>query len=507
MADKKALFGAYCRATIVMLLLTSSLLGATIIEPRSPGQREIQIAVTDTPLSLSPYALNTLNALADQYSYLFFDPLVRWGKEKKMEFRLLTRLHTLQNGKKRFFLKKDIFFHSGNVMTSNDVIWSFQEAMSNKYLQRKLQYKIKLTRINKYTFDIETQLTDGQLLDYLTHLFVLDSAYYKKHKIDYNFVQSAIAEPIKILPLSGTGPYKVAEFSPGLNLRVQASDNYWHHDKPAFKNINFVKIKSPDSRLYALLANDIDISEALSNKSINSTHFLENKRVYQVGDANALFLALNEENNELFKRQTTRNAIHLAINQTGILKHILYGAGKVDNTYKLFAPAVFPPAYDATRARYLLKKVGAPKQLSMLVMASQSEEMKNILLALRNMLKKVDIKLQVTEAININQWNRLQSSHDLMLATWHSGLIAESNVYQDIFSNSLISEYVALLFQQQKKTLTMTEKITLFEEYQLSDKIIPLFSRNKIWAADKKLDLSNVFSINAIPYWHRLTKK
>lgn len=497
-------FRTYWQPLLLILLVIFSLVAPAGAEPQFNDQKEIQIGVTDTPSSLSPYALNTLNALADQYSYLFFDPLVRWGEKRQIEFRLLSRIRTLKNGKTRFYLKKNIFFHSGNLMNSADVIWSFNEAMSNKYLQRKLQYKIKITYINQYVFDIETQLTHDQLLDYLTHLFVLDSAYYIKHKIDYNFVQSAISAPIDILPLSGTGPYRVAEFSPGLNLRVQASENYWRK-KPTFKNINFLKIKSPDSRLYALLADDIDISQSISNKHIASVQQLGNKNIYQVGSTNALFLALNEEKNDLFKRQTARNAIHLAINQTGILKHILYGAGRVDNTYKLFSPAVLPPPYDATRAKYLLKKIDAPKKLTLLVMAGQSDDSSEILLALRNMLQKVDIKLQVTEAINIKQWNELQSSHDLMLATWNSGLIEESNVYQDIFTNSLISPYISILFSKQEKSLTMVEKMLFFEEYQLSDKIIPLFSRNKIWAADKRFDLNDVFSVNAIPYWHLLT--
>lgn len=489
---------------LIILLVNFSLADATVIEPNE--QKEIKIGVTDIPHSLSPYALNSSNALVDQYSHLFFDPLVRWGKDRVLEYRLLADQRVLKNGEIRFSLKKNIYFHSGNLLTSKDVIWSFKEARSNKYLKRKLQYVINIRQVNKFQFDIETQLTQAQLLDYFTHLFILDSAYYQKNKISYNVVQGAIRAPIKVLPISGSGPYRVASFSPGLNLRVQASSNYWK-DEPTFKRLNFLKIKSLDSRLYALLAGDLDISESISNKNINSTYFLESKNIYQIETVNALFLTINELNNDRLKRQTMRNAIHLAINQTGILKHILNGTGKVDNTFKLTAPAVAPPAYDASHAKYLFKKVGEPKMLSLLLMVNKFSHTDEVVFALKNMFKKVGIQLQVTEVESVPQWSKLQASYDMTLSTWRSGLIERSNVYQDIFTNSLIAKYVELLFKQQKKQLTMAEKIKLFEQYQLSDLIIPLFSKNKIWAADKKFELKKVFSVNAIPYWHLLTTK
>lgn len=504
MADKRVGLRNYLQVLLLVVLSNVSLEQKVLADSLQREQKEILIAVSEIPYSLSPYALNTANALADQYSHLFFDPLMRWGINRELEYRLLDKSHRLKNGKIRFYLKKNIFFHSGNQMTTKDVVWSFKEAMSNKYLQRKLQYKIKLTAINTYQFDIETQLTENQLYDYLTHLFVLDSDYYEKHKIDYNFVQSSISQPIKVLPLSGTGPYRVAAFSPALNLRVQASLNYWQ-DEPTFSKLNFLKIKSPESRLYALLADDVDVSESTAHKNINSVHFLEGKDIYQVESVNALFLIVNDVTNERLKPQTARNAIHLAINQTGILKHILNGMGRVDNTYKLNAPAVLPPAYDATRAQYLLKKIEAPKELSLLVMPDKSAHTDEVLFTLKNMLHKVGIELKVSKAVNLKQWNAINADYDLLLSMWRSGLIEESNVYQDIFTNSYLSGHISALFSQHSSALTLDEKIQLFEEYQLSDKIIPLFSKNKIWAADNKYDLKEVFSVNAIPYWHRLT--
>jgi peptide/nickel transport system substrate-binding protein len=500
MVDKMLFYYSNLKYIMLVFLVLLGNVNASIIDAVASNQKLVQIAVTDIPYSLSPYASR---ALDPQYSHLFFDPLVRWGKNKNLEYRLLAKLETLKNNKTRFSLKKNIYFHSGNLLTSADVIWSLNEAKRNKYLQRKLQHIMNMKRINDFQFDIQTKLTQQELLDYLSHLFILDSAYYKKNKINHNVAQVALPPSIKNIPLSGTGPYQVTSFYAGVNLRVEENVSYWQN-KPMFKTLNFVKIKSIDSRLYALLAGDIDISQSIANRHINSVDLLDDKKIYQTSSLNGLFLMINETKNDLFERKTSRNAIHLAINQAGMLDHILNGTGEIARALKITPTEAAEPVYDAKRAKYLLKWMKAPQQLSMLVMVDTSAHSDEVVVALKNMLKKVGINLAVTKVHSMKQWNELQFEYDLLLANWYSQLIVTENIYQDIFSNSLLSGYINLLFKKQNKSLTMLEKIKLFEGYQVTDYIVPLFSQNKIWATDKQFDLRAVFSATGIPYWHLL---
>jgi len=501
MVDKMLNFFKPLKVIVCLLLLPVLMVNASIIQVQPSNQKVVKIAVTDIPNYFSPYASQGLSA---QFSHLFFDPLVRWGQEKNIEYRLLAKVKKLKNNKTRFYLKKNIFFHSGNLLTSKDVIWSYNEALKNKYLHRKFQHIIKIKPINNYQFDIQTELTQAQLLDYLTHFFILDSAYYKKNKIEHDVAQSALSPPITTLPLSGTGPYRVASFYAGVNLQVRANHSYWLN-QPMYNSLNFVKIKSIDSRLYALLADDIDISESIASKNTNSVELLENKIIHQTATYNALFLVINEKSNDLFKRKTARNAIHLAINQPGMLKHILNGSGSIDSSLKIIPSKVIEPTYNAKRAKYLLKKMDAPEQLSLLVMADASNHSTEVILALENMFKRVGIRLAITEVKTVERWNALQFDYDLTLSTWQSALMNSDNIYQDIFANSLLSNYLDSLFKEQGKALTMQDKIDLFKEYQISDRIVPLFSENQIWATDTQFDLNHLFSVNAIPYWHLLS--
>lgn len=495
-------FSHHSKLALLLFVFLSVTVKASIIDVSPSNQKVVQIAVKEIPFSLSPYASMGLDA---QYSHLFFDPLVRWGQNKTLEYRLLAKVKTLKNNKMRFYLKKKIYFHSGNLLTSRDVIWSYHQAIKANYLQGELKQIVNIKRVNEYQFEIETKLTQSQLLDYLSHLYILDSAFYKKNKIVHDTAQSALHPPIKSLPLSGTGPYRIASFYAGVNLRVEANKSYWQN-QPMFKTLNFVKIKSIDSRLYALLADDIDMSEAIANKNINSVYLLDDKKTYQTASLNALFLTINENKNNLFERSTARSAIHLAINQRGMLKHILNGTGTIDSALKVNSPDSDEPTYNTKRSKYLLKKIHAPQQMSLLTMVDKNAHTQEVVIALSNMLKKVGIELQVTEVNNIERWDELQFKYDLLLANWQSPLIETENIYHDIFTNSLLSDYLKVLFKKEDTTtLTLQEKIVLFNQYQVSNKIIPLFTQNEIWATDKHYNLESVFSINAIPYWHLLT--
>tara|TARA_R110001583_G_scaffold112917_6_gene263164 strand:- start:52944 stop:54584 length:1641 start_codon:yes stop_codon:yes gene_type:complete len=527
---------------LALLLLSACLLIKAQAASSISASSDVHIAVTELPFSFSPFSsvsaspsdfqLLTDNSRSSsaQYSHLFFDPLVRWGQDKKLQYRLITKIETLRDNNTRFFLKKGIVFHSGNALTSKDVIWSFNEALKNKYLYQKLQHIIEIKEIDDYQLDIQTQLTPAQLLDYMSHLFILDSEFYQKNKIDHNAQQSAISPSVNTLALSGTGPYRVNSFYSDVSLRVEANKTYWG-EQPMLTSLNFVKVKSKQSRLYALLAGDVDISEAISNKNINSVDLLDDKHIYQTAPINTLFLLINDLNNPLFADDSVRNAVHLSINQAGMLKHILNGTGTVGNSFasttfangqhafepvQLIKKSISPkpsteqsvllqPIYDTKLAKLLLDTVSRPRKLSLLVKIDENAHTKEATLAIENMLLKVGIKLLVTEVESMKRWNDLQFEHDLMLTNWHTSLLNRDNIYQNIFQNSSLTNYLSLRFNEEKQPLSMQQKIKLFDQYQSQDFIVPLFSQNEIWATDKKFDLKHVFSVNAIPYWHQLT--
>jgi len=274
------------------------------------------------------------------------------------------------------------------------------------------------------------------------------------------------------------------------------------------KALNFIKIKSVKSRLFALLANDVDISSSISSKTIKSVVLLETKYLSQVNSPNALFLTINPLKSTIFQGGSARNAMHLLINQEGMLKYILNGMGSINTTFtplisidpELVAPQL--PEYDLKRAKYLLTKLDIPKELTLLVLADEVGNTSQVAKALMNMMKRAGLRLVIRQVSDPALFKDSFFDYDFTLSVWQSSLMNRDNIYQTLFENSQLTPYFNWLFDNEK---ALNKQAFLFEEAQQGHQIIPIFSQNKVWASDKKYNLTSVFSINGIAYWHLLT--
>ena len=90
----RTLRSAFILLTVLLTILSA---GPSLAEQQNSA---VQIAVDELPRSFSPYASSPLEL---QYAHLFFDPLVRWGKSKKIEKRLVNKWEVIRPGVMRFF--------------------------------------------------------------------------------------------------------------------------------------------------------------------------------------------------------------------------------------------------------------------------------------------------------------------------------------------------------------------------------------------------------------------
>ena len=485
----------------IVLLITTS---AKANQENKIENEVVHIAVDDIPLSFYPYG--PLPVL-DDFSHLFFDPLVRWTDKHQLELRLLEKWKVIKPGIIRFYLKKDIQFHSGNSLSSKDIVWTYLQILKDP--KKKDFFKVikDIRQVDDNSFDLYSDLPQTQLFDYLTHFFVLDADFYSQLKFDAKQPLNNINSVTTHLSLSGTGPYKIKQYNAALHLSVINNEHYLLGNV-SVKALNFIKIKSVKSRLFALLANDVDISSSISSKTIKSVVLLETKYLSQVNSPNALFLTINPLKSTIFQGGSARNAMHLLINQEGMLKYILNGMGSINTTFtplisidpELVAPQL--PEYDLKRAKYLLTKLDIPKELTLLVLADEVGNTSQVAKALMNMMKRAGLRLVIRQVSDPALFKDSFFDYDFTLSVWQSSLMNRDNIYQTLFENSQLTPYFNWLFDNEK---ALNKQAFLFEEAQQGHQIIPIFSQNKVWASDKKYNLTSVFSINGIAYWHLLT--
>ena len=466
-----------------------------------PDEFPVQIAVDKLPLYFSPYVTSSLDL---QYLHLFFDPLVRWGKNRQIEKRLVKNWKTIKPGIIRFNLKENVKFHSDNQLQSDDVIWTFAQIPKGHQDGHCFDGIVSIKKIGQYSFDVYSRLSEDQILDYFTHFFVLDSVFYQTKEMTINKPQSIITSRDKALSISGTGPYKIKEYNNSLNLDVVRNEEYWQ-GKSAIKELNFIKINSAKSRTFALLADDIDISEAVSNKMLKTVNMVDTKLVVEVPSEEVVFLSINSNRTPIFSQKIIRKAINFAINKEGMLKHLINGKGRVASVYSILnQDKIALPVYDYVKARRVLGKVKVPLELTLLLTPNPIENITEITNSLVNMMKMMGIKLLITQASNEDVWNRDFFAYDLTLSSWRSPLMNSDNIYHGLFFDSILSHYFATIFKPFKMGSSLSKHIDAFNQLQLSYQITPLLFQNKIWATNKRYNLTDIFSVNGIPYWHLL---
>ena len=461
----------------------------------------VKIGVEQLPTVFSPYADVPLDP---QYVHLFFDPLVSWNKNNQLEKRLVKSWKPMKKGVIRFYLKQNIMFHSGNLMTSRDITWTFSQILKNENAHYPFEGIQQIKSIGRDSFDVYSNISEAQVLDYFSHFFVLDSQFYEKNAISLVKPQGIVQVGDNRLSISGTGPYMIKQYNAALNLDVIANAHYWK-GQAATSELNFIKIKSVDSRTFALLGNDIDISELIANDMLKTLHMSPSKVLFKVPSPNLLFLTINRQKSAIFKQARVRKAINLAINKQGILKYLLNNNGYVTAVY---SPSnqeqIKIPDYDIDQAKQLLLNIEMPLELTLIVMSDPIDNSKKITDALVNMMKILGIKLLVTEVNNIEEWNKHIFEYDLFLNQWHSTLMDSRNVYYDLIHDSLLSSYFNSLFIQENIGQNLDDEIRFFQEMQQSYQITPLLFQYTTWAADKRFDLQDIFSGNGIPYWYLL---
>jgi peptide/nickel transport system substrate-binding protein len=464
----------------------------------------VKIGVEQLPTVFYPYSDVPLEL---QYVYLFFDPLVGWDKNNRIEKRLVESWKPIKKGVTRFYLKQNIFFHSGNVMTSDDVTWTYSQILKNEHIHYAFEGIQDIKSVDRYSFDVYSNISEAQVLDYLSHFFVLDALFYEEYGISLDKPQGIVYVGDNRLSISGTGPYTIKQYNVELNLDVIANEQYWQ-GAADISELNFIKIKSGNSRTFALLGNDIDVSEFIANDMLKTLNIAPSKIVVKVPSPDLLFLTINSKKSAVFKQPRVRKAINLAINKQGILTYLLNNNGYVN---VLYSPSkelqIKSPSYDIDQAKQLLANVKMPLELTLIVMSNPIENSKKITDALVNMMKILGINLVVTEVNDIDEWNKHIFDYDLSLSQWHSTLMDTRNVYYDLFHDSLLSSYFGTLFSQENIGQNIDDQIRFFQEMQQSYRITPLLFQDKMWAADKRFNLFDIFSSNGIPYWNRLQEK
>lgn len=90
---------------------------------------DLKLGYASDPVSLDPH--EQLSGGTLQLSHMVFDPLVRFTQKMDFEPRLAQSWERIDANTFRFTLRQGVKFHSGNPLTADDVIWTFNRLQAS----------------------------------------------------------------------------------------------------------------------------------------------------------------------------------------------------------------------------------------------------------------------------------------------------------------------------------------------------------------------------------------
>ena len=144
-----------------------------------------------------------------------------------------------------FRLREGVKFHSGDPLTTQDVLFSYQRILEKTRAPALREVK-DLEIIDDLNFRILFKQPDVLFLK--SRAFAVVSKSYYDRVGEAEFVKKVV----------GTGPYKVVDWKDGESVDLERFDDYWG-EKPPIKKVRFRFVKEDTTRIAMLRAGEADM--------------------------------------------------------------------------------------------------------------------------------------------------------------------------------------------------------------------------------------------------------
>jgi len=356
------------------LSVVFSLLCALLVVLAVVGQAHAQ-AKSELTIALSSFSAETLDPALQghnvkYYLSLMFDYLVGVTPDGQPSQAggLASKWEASADHKRwTFQLRKGVKFHDGSDMTSEDVKFSLQRAMSKRSTTGYAgPLRTLITEIETPAPDRVVIVTKDPTLiipTYLSRSLSTEGMVLPKKYIEANGDDVFARKPV------GTGPFRFVEQVVGSHIKLTAVDNHWRLGTPKYKNVTFRLVPEETTRIALLRRGEVDVAD-VSRERVKE---LEKEKfpVYFRKDEAVLHMwwVLGPDGRTPpTKDKRVREALNLAIDRNEIAQSIFAGHAEPaaiplglswsfkDVGFKPTAEMTYP--YDVARAKKLLADAG-----------------------------------------------------------------------------------------------------------------------------------------------------
>lgn len=370
---------------------------------------DLRVGTASEPTYIDPHA-QELGPNVDARMHIF-DSLVRIGDGEELlpglaeSWRLVEAPLVWE-----FKIRAGATFHDGAPVTAEDAAFSITRAPAvpgaPSTYSRHLRSVEKVEAIDTRTLRVRTKQPNPLLPANLAHIAVVD------HRIGPGTGPAAF---LSGAAANGTGPYRFVEFVPGERLVLQANPHYWG-TKPRWDRVTFRPMKTPASRLAALLTGEVDAISEVPTSDVDKLS-RDQRFVLSKGVSNrVMFWAMDVARETTpfatardgkaipnpFRDRRVREAVSLVVDKRALVERLMEGLAVVANQIPLqghsgYIADLQPPTVDLPRARRLMAEAGLGDGFKLTIHTTNGRYVNDVNLAqaVAQMLARLNIEVMV----------------------------------------------------------------------------------------------------------------
>ncbi|CCH47276.1 ABC transporter substrate-binding protein [Pseudodesulfovibrio piezophilus] len=492
----------------------------------------LKLAMDADPVSLDPHVQLSGGML--QYSHMVFDPLVRWDKNGGFEPRLAERWEVIGKTVTRFYLRKGVKFHSGNELTAEDVVFTFNRLKQSDDFKGLFTAFDDAVATDKYVVDLVTSEPYGLVMAMATYLFPMDKAFYtgidpKNNKpkdlilkTDYTFAN---------YNESGTGPFMVTEREQGVKTIFKRFPDYWDKNTGNVDEIVLTPISEAPTRVAALLSGDVDFIMPVPPNDLERIKNTDGLKLVTMSGSRIITFQLNQKRRPEFANLKVRQAMAYAYNSVGVAKKIMKGfatpaAQNSPKGYQGHNPEL-TLRYDLAKAKQLMKEAGYENGFSCTMIAPNNRYVNDekIAQAFVGMMSKIGITVSLKTMPKAQYWDQFDAKvADIQMIGWHSDTEDSANFFEYLYmcpnletgkgqynSGNYCNAEVDKLTNESNSETNLEKRTAMLQKIEkiLYDDaaFIPLHWQNLSWGSKKNMNTEDIVNVMNFPYFGNLVIK
>jgi peptide/nickel transport system substrate-binding protein len=258
-----------------------------------------------------------------------------------------------------FVLRQGTRFHNGDPVTAEDVKFSFERyrGVSAKLLKERVR-QVQVVDPHRVRFQLKEPWPDF-------FAFYATPATAAGWIVPRKYLEKVGDEGFKRAPV-GAGPYRFASFAPGVELVLEANEQYWRK-VPSVKRLVIKSVPDEVTRVAMLKRGEADIVYSFRGQAaedVRRTPGLTLKPVQFYGDQWLLFTE-QWDPKSLWADRRVRLAVNHAMDRQAINQSLTLGfsrlTGNIIPRDFEFSLPLAPYPYDPRKAKQLLAEAGYPQ--------------------------------------------------------------------------------------------------------------------------------------------------